>query len=65
MTKSVLLSLLVSIVAVCADHVPSGPAVGATIPPFEAVDQNGNQQTLASLSGPKGAMLVFFRSADW
>jgi len=48
-----------------ADHVPSGPDVGATVPVFEAVDQNGNQQTLATLSGPKGMLLVFFRSADW
>lgn len=48
-----------------ADHVPSGPAVGAAIPTLEVSDLNGVKQTLASLSGPKGLMLVFFRSADW
>lgn len=42
-----------------------GPQVGATVPPFSGVDQFGKSQTLASLSGPKGLMLVFSRSADW
>ncbi len=45
--------------------VRTGPAVGETIPTFSATDQNGRTQTLASIAGPKGAMLVFFRSADW
>ncbi len=42
-----------------------GPQVGASVPPFSGVDQFGKAQTLASLSGPKGLMLVFSRSADW
>ena len=42
-----------------------GPQVGATVPPFAGVDQFGKPRTLASVAGPKGAMLVFFRSADW
>ena len=42
-----------------------GPQVGTTVPPFEGVDQFGKARTLASIAGPKGAMLVFFRSADW
>ena len=42
-----------------------GPAVGAVVPAFAGVDQFGKPQTLASTYGPKGAMLVFFRSADW
>jgi hypothetical protein len=29
------------------------------------MDQHGQQHTLASSMGAKGAMLVFFRSADW
>lgn len=45
--------------------IKTGPAVGDTIPAFEATDQRGKTQTLASLTGPKGLMLVFFRSADW
>jgi hypothetical protein len=28
-------------------------------------DQNGVSHTLASMLGPKGAILVFYRSADW
>jgi hypothetical protein len=28
-------------------------------------DQNGKTWTLQSIIGPKGAMLVFYRSADW
>jgi hypothetical protein len=42
-----------------------GPQVGATVPSISGVDQFGKQQSLASLSGPKGLMLVFSRSADW
>jgi hypothetical protein len=45
--------------------IKTGPAVGAKVPGFEAADQNGARQTLESIMGPKGAMLVFFRSADW
>ena len=45
--------------------IQTGPEVGQKIPAFEAQDQNGKTQTLASISGPKGAMLVFYRSADW
>ena len=43
----------------------TGPAVGATIPGFDAVDQNGNKQTFETLRGPKGLVLLFVRSADW
>jgi hypothetical protein len=42
-----------------------GPQVGAAVPAFEGVDQSGNRRTLSSVYGPKGAMVVFFRSADW
>ena len=43
----------------------TGPDVGAVVPAFSAPDQDGRTQTLASVMGTKGAMLVFFRSADW
>ena len=39
--------------------------VGSTIPVLEAPDQNGNVQTLDSLTGEKGIVLVFNRSFDW
>lgn len=42
-----------------------GPQPGARVPEFSAVDQDGRVHTLKSLLGPKGAMLVFSRSADW
>ena len=42
-----------------------GPAVGQPLPAFEAPDQDGRPQSLDSLRGPRGLVLVFFRSADW
>jgi len=42
-----------------------GPRVGERVPDFSLKDQNGKTQTLQSIMGPKGAMLVFIRSADW
>jgi hypothetical protein len=42
-----------------------GPLVGQPVPDFALRDQNGKVQTLESIMGPKGAMIVFFRSADW
>lgn len=42
-----------------------GPQVGASVPDFSLPDQTGQSRTLRSLLGPKGLMLVFFRSADW
>ena len=38
---------------------------GDMVPQFEAKDQHGVLRTLASIQGPKGAYLVFYRSADW
>jgi hypothetical protein len=45
--------------------ITTGPAVGEQIPAFSLTDQNGKTQTLSTIAGPKGAMLVFYRSADW
>ena len=42
-----------------------GPAVGQPLPAFEAPDQDGRPRSFDSLRGPKGLVLVFFRSADW
>jgi hypothetical protein len=49
----------------CAGVYSRGPAAGQPFPTFEARDQSGQVRTLASLMGPKGLVLVFFRSADW
>ena len=42
-----------------------GPPIGARVPAISGVDQSGTTRTLRSISGPKGAMVVFFRSASW
>ena len=42
-----------------------GPPLGSKMPGFELRDQDGKPHSLASLLGPKGAVIVFFRSADW
>ena len=42
-----------------------GPQVGESVPDFSLPDQTGRTRTLQSITGPKGAMLVFIRSADW
>jgi len=38
---------------------------GKQIPEFRLPDQNGAIQTFGSIRGPRGAMIVFYRSADW
>ncbi len=42
-----------------------GPQVGARAPDFTGRDHQGRTQSLQSLMGPRGVMLVFNRSADW
>jgi hypothetical protein len=42
-----------------------GLAVGQKAPAFSARDQFGRVQTLDSLKGTNGTVLLFFRSADW
>ncbi len=58
--------LLVSSV-VSAQRTPFdvGVKVGDKIPAFNLTDQNGTMRDFASLKGPKGVVLLFFRSADW
>ena len=42
-----------------------GLPVGKKAPAFSARDQFGQDQTLDSLKGTNGTVLLFFRSADW
>ena len=42
-----------------------GPQIGQRVADFSLPDQNGGTRTLQSILGPNGAILVFFRSADW
>jgi hypothetical protein len=46
-------------------HTSIGLEVGQKAPAFSAHDQFGAEQTLETLKGPKGTVLLFFRSADW
>jgi cytochrome oxidase Cu insertion factor (SCO1/SenC/PrrC family) len=48
-----------------ADLAKLGPQVGQRVPNFSLPDQNGTPRTLKSILGPNGAMIVFYRSADW
>ena len=45
--------------------IKTGPGIGAQLPNFSAPAQDGSPRTLQSLLGPKGAVLVLYRSADW
>jgi hypothetical protein len=42
-----------------------GLSLGQKAPPFSIRDQLGRLQTLDSLKGSNGTVLLFFRSADW
>ena len=67
--------MLIALVVLTAGDAPSqpvqpdtsriGPRVGERVPGFSGTDQFGRPQNLESVVGLKGAMLVFFRSADW
>ena len=48
-----------------ADVSKIGPQVGTTVSDFSLTDHEGRTQSLRAAAGPKGTMLVFFRSADW
>jgi hypothetical protein len=51
--------------AICASGREYGPAVGTRLASFELPDQEGKLHSLKSLLGPKGAVILFYRSADW
>lgn len=42
-----------------------GLAVGQKAPDFSVSDQFGHRQSLETLKGKNGTVLLFFRSADW
>jgi len=43
----------------------AGTQINQKVPEISALDIAGNKQTIQQLSGDKGLVLVFFRSADW
>jgi hypothetical protein len=42
-----------------------GPQVGEQVADFTLPDQNGSLVSLDAVLGPNGAILMFYRSADW
>jgi len=50
---------------VAIDVATLGPQIGERVPDFALPDQAGAIQTLDSIRGPNGTMLLFHRSADW
>jgi hypothetical protein len=62
---ALLLGVVVPVTADGPDPQTLGPKVGQRVPAFTLPDQHGATRTLKSTFGPKGAVLVFFRSADW
>ena len=44
---------------------PIGLEIGQQAPAFALMDQFGHEQSYKTLKGPKGTVLLFFRSADW
>jgi len=62
------MSVMVSAVGASAQQVDVntlGPRAGQKALDFSLPGHDGKTYTLASAAGPKGTMLVFFRSADW
>jgi hypothetical protein len=52
-------------VAAPVDFSKLGPQIGQKVPDFSLTDQAGATHTLGSILGPNGALLVFYRSAEW
>jgi len=42
-----------------------GPQVGDVVPDFRLPDQHGVERSLDQIMGPRGALILFYRSADW
>jgi len=62
---AVIVTLLATASAQTPDPKALGPRIGERVPDFSLPDQRGVTRSLDSIVGPKGAVLVFFRSADW
>ena len=66
LSSSYKFSVVLLFAATLAAQTPeAGLAPGAVIPAFSLPDQNGRLRTFNDIRGPKGVMLVFYRSADW
>ena len=56
-----------SLAVMAASSLPedTGLPLDSSVPEISVVDIHGQGQTISTLSGEKGLVLVFFRSADW
>jgi len=63
--RILLLNLVVLSSTVVLSQQMPGIEAGKQAPGIQARDQDGKKQTLSSLMGPKGLVVLFFRSADW
>jgi hypothetical protein len=64
MRRSVLVLTAVAVL-LPGQQIRTGPEPGQPVPDFSLPDQGGKLRDLKSVMGPKGAVLVFYRSADW
>ncbi len=60
----IVVSTLLAVSSVTAQKI-KGLEPGVKAPDFKLKDQEGKRQTLTTLAGPNGLLLLFFRSADW
>jgi len=63
-----LLMLVLSVAAARAQGSTNRPTplrAGEKIPFFRTIDQSGKERSFADLTGPKGLLLFFHKSADW
>jgi peroxiredoxin len=60
----ILVAMSVMAAQIAAQDVP-GLKPGSEAPAFSLKDSNNKEQNLSTLTGSKGLLLLFFRSADW
>jgi peroxiredoxin len=58
-------TMLVAAAMIAAPAAAAIPAVGEAAPAVAAMDSTGKARTLKDVQGPKGTVLMFFRSAAW
>ena len=64
-TIFLLFASMFAVLPLTARAADTGLQPGTSIPAFTLKDQDGKAQTLQSLAGPNGLLLLFSRSADW
>lgn len=67
MNRRIILLTAIAMIAgpLQAASIKVGPAVGTKAPAITAASIDGKPATMAKMAGPKGLVLVFFRSAEW